>query len=177
MNKLLISVFFLFFLLLTIYVYPASPDFPKPLPGSVQSTEPADTETPLRRGYFTNLSRQEVIEHYEREFNVNQLRYKGFKFYAPRLNYPPEEAPALIRDQTKSTFLEEITHPLRESLYINGFEPKSEEYAQFYKGIRYNQRIIVRYVPSFVFNRIIILGLTLVAVLVLIREYKYIKNV
>lgn len=141
MNMFLKLFFVIFFITLSVYVYPASPEFPKPPEGSVQSNEPADVESPLRRGYYTNLSRAEVLAHYEKEFN------KGF-FYSPRLNYPPEEAPALIRDQTKSTFLEEIVHPLRESLYINGFEPKEEQYAQFYEGVRYRQKIIVRYVPS-----------------------------
>lgn len=141
MVKFLKFFFVIFFVILSVYVYPASPDFPKPPEGSVQSDEPADVESPLRRGYYTNLSRAEVLAHYKKEFN------QGF-YYTPRLNYPPEEAPALIRDQTKSTFLEEITHPLRESIYINGFEPKEEQYAQFFEGIRYKQKIIVRYVPS-----------------------------
>ncbi len=141
MNMFLKLFFVVFFITLSIYVYPVSPEFPQPPSGSVQSNEPADVESPLRRGYYTNLSRQEVIAHYEKEFN------QGF-YYAPRLNYPPEEAPALIRDQTKSTFLEEINHPLRESIYINGFEPKEEQYAQFFEGVRYKQKVIVRYVPS-----------------------------
>ncbi len=141
MNMFLKFFFLVFFITLSVYVYPASPEFPKPPEGAVQSNEPADVESPYRRGYYTNLSRAEVLTHYEKEFN------QGF-YYAPRLNYPPEEAPALIRDQTKSTFLEEITHPLRESIYINGFEPKEEQYAQFFEGVRYKQKIIVRYVPS-----------------------------
>lgn len=141
MIKVLKLFFVIFFIILSVYVYPASPEFPQPPSGSVQSNEPADVESRLRRGYYTNLSRAEVIAHYEKEFN------RGF-LYNPRLNYPPEEAPALIRDQTKSTFLEEIVHPLRESLYINGFEPKEEQYAQFYEGTRYTQKVIVRYVPS-----------------------------
>ncbi|MFZ3301233.1 MAG: hypothetical protein WA152_00795 [Microgenomates group bacterium] len=142
MVKLLKIFFILFFITLSVYVFPASPDFPKPPEGSVQSFEPADVESPLRRGYYTNLNRQEVISHYEKEFN------KGFNVYTPRLNYPPEEAPALIRDQTKSSYLEEIVHPLRESVYINGFIPTVEQYAQYYEGVRYSQKIIIRYIPS-----------------------------
>ena len=141
----LLILVFTFFLL--VYVYPPSPEFPKPPSDFVQSFEPADVETPPRRGYYTNMSRQQVIEHYEKEFNL------GF-IYTPRLNYPPEEAQTIIRDQTKSTFLEEIVHPLRESLYVNGFEPKEEQYAQYYEGTRYNQKIIVRYVPSQLIERI-----------------------
>ena len=171
MKYLTKGVLFVFFILLSLYVLPKSPEFPKPPSDFVQSGEPADVETLLRRGYYTNLTRAEVINHYEKEFN------QGFNVYTPRLNYPPEDAPELIRDQTKSTFLEEIVHPLRESIYINGFEPKTEEYAQFYKGVRYNQKIIVRYVPSSSWTRVLILCLTFVSALALIKEYKYGKNI
>ncbi len=143
--------FIILFVLLSIYVFPPSPEFPQPPTDSVQSGEPADIESPFRRAYYTNLNRHEVVEHYTTEFN------SGFKVFAPRLNYPTEDAPLLIRDQTKSTYLEEIVYPLRESLYINGFEPKTEEYAQYYKGIRYNQKIIIRYVPSSVWMRVFVL--------------------
>lgn len=170
MNKVSKIFTFLISIFLLIYILPPSPEFPKPPSDFVQSFEPADTETLFRRGYYTNLSRAEVINHYEREFN------KGFNVYTPRLNYPPEDAPLLIRDQTKSTFLEEIAHPLRESLYINGFEPKTEEYAQYYKGIRYNQKIIIRYVPSPVWIRILVLVLMVVSSYFLIKEYQYAKK-
>jgi len=169
MIKLLNVLATLSFILLLVYVYPPSPDFPTPPVDSVQSEEPADVETPSRRGYYTNLSRDEVIRHYENEFN------KGF-IHTPRLNHPPEEAQTLIRDQTKSTFLEEIVHPLRESIYINGFEPKTEEYTQYYKGVRYDQKITVRYVESDVWVRVLTLSLTFFATLFLIREYTLFKN-
>jgi hypothetical protein len=169
MIRFLKIFFVIFFVLLSVYVFPASPDFPKPPDGSVQSFEPADVESPLRRGYYTNLNRQEVISHYEKEFN------NGF-LYSPRLNYPPEEAPALIRDQTKSTFLEEITHPLRESIYINGFEPKEEQYAQYYESIRYKQKIIVRYVPSNNWVRLAIVAGSTIFGYLLFLEYIHAKK-
>lgn len=170
MNKLINFFLFVIFFILLIYVYPPSPEFPKPPSDFVQSFEPADTETDLRRGYYTNLTRNEVIKHYEKEFN------KGFNIYTPKLNYPPEDAPELIRDQTKSTFLEEIVHPLRESIYINGFEPKTEEYAQFYKGVRYNQKIIVRYVPSSLWVRTFAILGSVVSAYLLFLEYKNAKK-
>lgn len=170
MKKYLAIAFLLFTVLLLIYVLPKSPEFPKPPEGAVQSYEPADVESPLRRAYYTNLTREEVINHYKKKFNQN------FTIYTPRLNYPPEDAPVLIRDQTKSTFLEEIVHPLRESLYINGFEPKTEEYAQYYKGIRYNQKIIVRYVPSSILIRLIVLFTSMTLGYFLTLEYKNAKK-
>jgi len=124
-----------------------------------QSTEPADTETPLRRGYYTNATRQEVIEHYQSEF-------KGY-----RLNYPPEEAQTIIRDQTKSTFLEEIVHPLRESIYINGFEPTDPQYAIVIKGTPWRQKVIVRYVRSNLLARLLVVALSGVAAVLLIKQW------
>lgn len=170
MIKLLKVFLFVLFILLSVYVFPKSPEFPNPPSDFVQSGEPADIETSLRRGYYTNLSRAEVIAHYEKEFN------KGFDIYTPRLNYPPEDAPVLIRDQTKSTFLEEIVHPLRESIYINGFEPKTEEYAQFYKGIRYNQKIIVRYIPSNLWIRLFAVTGSIISAYFLLKEYQHAKK-
>ena len=134
---ILVSLLFLGYLLMP------SPAFPEPPDEFVQSKEPADVETPLRRGYFTNLTRQEVVEHYRREFA-----------WGLRLNYPPEEAQTLIRDQTKSTFLEEIVHPFRESLYVNGYEPKEGENAVGTGGVTFKQKVIVKYVPSSYFVRI-----------------------
>ncbi|KKP48358.1 MAG: hypothetical protein UR39_C0001G0153 [Candidatus Woesebacteria bacterium GW2011_GWA1_33_30] len=165
MKKILKILFFIASLFLLFYVLPQSPEFPKPLPASVQSFEPADVETPLRRGYYTNLTRQEIIEHYQKEFN------EGF-IYTPRLNYPPEEAPALIRDQTKSTFLEELVHPLRESLFINGFESKKTIYQLVIDGVTWDQKVIVRYVPSAIWLRVLIVFLTIVSTIVLMREYQ-----
>ncbi len=153
------------------YVSLPSPEFPKPPAGFVQSFEPADVESTFRRGYYTNLSRAEVITHYEKEFN------KGFGIFTPRLNYPPEEAQAIIRDQTKSTFLEEIVHHLRESLYINGFEPKTEEYVPVIDGVRWRHKVIVKYIPSLIWIREIVLVLSFVSTLLLIREIKYAKNI
>lgn len=170
MKKLLVILFFVFSVLLFVYVSLPSPNFPKPPPDSFQSNEPADSETSLRRAYFTNLTREEVINHYKKEFN------KGFNIYTPRLNYPPEESKTIIRDQTRSTFLEEIVHPLRESLYINGFEPKTEKDTIIIEDRNWRQKIIIKYVPSSLWIRFIVMGLTLAATFILVREYSYVKK-
>lgn len=142
-KKILFVLFILFGILFLGYLIMPEPDFPEPPDGFVQSKEPADTETPFRRGYFTDLSREEVVNHYRGEFG-----------WGYRLNYPPEEAQTIIRDQTKSTFLEEFVHPFRESLFVNGYEPKENENAVGIGGKVYKQKIIVKYVPSTYFARI-----------------------
>lgn len=127
----------LIFSALFIYVLAPNPKFPNPPSDSLQSKERGDSEDlSVRRAYFTNFTREEVMKHYQNEF-------KGY-----RLNYPPEEAATIIRDQTRSTFLEEIVHPFRESFYVNGFEPKSAKDAIEIEGLPWRQKITVKYVPS-----------------------------
>lgn len=140
---IILSIIFLFYLLLP------NPTFPEQLPNSLQSEEPADTETDLRRAYFTNSTRSEVMAHYKKQLQHSAFMNLPLPTY--RLNYPPEEAQVLIRDQTRSTFLEEVVHPFRESFFINGFKPKEEKDAIFIGGKAWRQKIIVRFVPS---NRI-----------------------
>ena len=151
----LISSFaFLFYLALP------NPNFPLPPQGSFISNEPGDTETVLRRAFYTDLSREEIMGYYQNIF----LGY--------RLNYPPEEAEVLIRDQTKSTFLEEIVHPFRESVFINGFEPNEPQFALIKGGKIWRQKITVRLVPSSLVVRILVAVLTLLLIRVLAREFK-----
>lgn len=164
-KKILALVFFLSSIVLLFYILPKSPDFPNPPAGSVQSIEPADSESLYRRAYFTNLNREEVINYYKKEFNY------GFNVYTPRLNYPPEESATIIRDQTRSTYLEEIVHPFRESIYINGFEPKSEKDTIIIDKVKWNQKIIVRYVPSPVWVRVVVLMSSMFSGYFLILEY------
>lgn len=131
--------------LFIIYLLLPSPDFPEPPIDSVQSMEPADTETPLRRAYFTNYTREEVHEHYRGQFVIS---FMGIEIPTYTLIYPPEEAYGIIRDQTRSTHLKEIVYPMRESFYINEFVPKEEKDDIWYDGVHYNQKITVRIVQS-----------------------------
>lgn len=151
----IVSVVFLGYLLLP------NPGFPLPPPDSIQSKEPADTETSLRRAYFTNYSRQEVMDWYKSQFK-----------WGEDLNYPPETSQTIIRDQTRSTFLEEIVHPLRESIYVNGFEPAELKDAIFIEDRPWRQKIIIRYVPSPVFIRVAVFAGTAASALVLFGAWK-----
>lgn len=148
-TKIIYIVFSLIFL---FYLCLPNPTFPFPPSDALQSNEPGDTETTLRRAYFTNYTREEVIQHY-----LGQLKESNF-YNLPlptyRLNYPPEEAQTIIRDQTRSTFLEEIVHPFRESVFVNGFEPKDPKDAVFIQGKIWRQKITVRHSESNPFIRI-----------------------
>ncbi len=170
MRKILKIIFLLFSIIFLFYVALPNPDFPKPPPDSFQSQEPADTETPLRRAYFTNYSRAEVLDFYQNQFSKSS--FWGISIPTLRLNYPPEESQTIIRDQTRSTFLQEIVHPFRESIYINGFEPKEARDAIFIEGRSWRQKIIIRLVPSQTPSRLLITLVTLVLIAILYREYK-----
>lgn len=170
MNKALKIVGITVSALFLLYLALPGPEFPVPLSDATQSEEKADQETPLRRAYFTNFSRQEVVDYYRYAFGKTVF---GLAFSSVRLNYPPEEAQERIRDQTRSTFLEEIVHPFRESIYINGFEPKDPKDDVWYKGVDFRQKIIIKYNPSSVLVRVPIALLTILAASFLVKEWLY----
>lgn len=133
-----------------IYLAFPSPPFPIPPPDSVQSLEDADTETPFRRAYFTNFSREETRAHYQQSLSNDFL----IPFPSYIVSYPPEDAQTLIRDQTRSVNLSEIIRPLRESLFVNFFEAQTPKDEIRYKGVLYERKITVRYVPSSLYLRV-----------------------
>lgn len=169
--KLLVKLFLVIIsLAFLVYLSLPNPEFPNPPEGALQSNEPADTETPLRRAYFTDFTRGEVLDFYQRQFSKSP--FLNIPLLTYRLNYPPEDSQTLIRDQTRSTFLEEIVHPFRESIFVNGFEPHVAKDEIWYKGIHYRQKIIIKYVPSNTFVRVFISILTLSLVWVVVNELK-----
>lgn len=170
MKNILKILYLIFSLFLLAYVCLPSPAFPLPPKDALQSDEQGDMESPLRRAYFTNLTREEVGEYYKSVFSKSSFLNIPITTY--KLNYPPEESQTLIRDQTRSTFLEELVHPLRESIYINGFEPKDPKDAIFIQGKFWRQKIIIRYVPSSLFVRIGVSVLIIIAIPIIFKETK-----
>jgi hypothetical protein len=170
MKRITKILFILFSTLFIIYLLLPNPTFPEPPSDALQSNEPADTETYLRRAYFTNYTREEVMIHYKDQFEKPVIL--GIYLPSYRLNYPPEEAHTIIRDQTRSTFLEEIVHPFRESVYVNGFKPSSQKDAIFIEGEDWYQKITVRYVPSDSLVRVIVILLTLTMTVIVAKEWE-----
>mgnify|MGYP001558530121 CR=1 FL=1 len=159
----------LIFFLILIYLVLPSPKFPIAPPDAVQSLEDADTESIQRRAYFTNYNREEILRHYED--TLGQVLIIGIRLPSFRLNYTPEEAYTLIRDQTRSTFLEEIVHPGRESIFVNGFIPKVDKDDIWYKGVHYKLKLTVKYVPSNEKIRIIIFSLAFLLLIFIFKEF------
>lgn len=146
MTKNLVKIVFAIFgIALLIYLAWPAPQFPTTLWDFASSTEPADKETPFRRGYYTNLTREQLMSHYTKEFG-----------WGERLNYPPEEAQTMIRDQTHATFLEEIVHQMRESIFIAGNEFGPNQGVFTVDGKSFTQKVIVKYVGSNIYFRILI---------------------
>lgn len=170
-KSLLKIVFALFCITMILYLALPGYSFPEPPPDSLQSQEPADLESPLRRGYFTNYSRAEVLSWYEKQFNHSS--FMNIKLPTKLLNYPPEYAQTIIRDQTGSTFLQEFTHPFRESEYINGFQPGNTDSAPifFVGGTSWRMKIIVRSVPSNVWVREVIFILSAGMMVILYNSF------
>ena len=143
------------------YLVLPSPSFPQLPPGSIQSTEPGDTESIYREAYYSNLSREEVEDFYFRQFGGWGLRQI----------LPPEEAQSLVRDQTRSSYLEEMIHPGRESLYVNVFVPTLPQDEIRVDKVKYLNKITVRYIPSQPISRLTVLLMTAVAAYLLVKEY------
>lgn len=174
MRKITTTIGLLFSIIFILYLFLPGPSFPTPPADAIQSHEPADSETPLRRAYFTNFTREEVMDNYKKQFDKTTLF--GIKIPTYRLNYAPEEAQSIIRDQARSTFLEEVVHPFRESVFVNGFEPKEAKDAVVIDTVQWRQKITVRFVPSNIYIRLIVGPLTLIMMFVLFRELTDVKK-
>jgi hypothetical protein len=118
----LITTLFLVYLLGVVYLILPSPISPD-LSMSKRSDEPGDTwQNPTQKAFFTDKDRQTVLSELQNKFALSLFSIKIPSF---RLNYRPEEATTIVRDQLFSYYLEEIVHPLRESLFVNGWEPQN----------------------------------------------------
>lgn len=167
-DKVFVILFTIFSIVLTIYLLLPNPTFPSQLNESLQSNEPADVETTLRRGYYTQDFRNTVMDHYTSQFSsIENIIIPTY-----RLNYPPEESQTFIRDQTRSTYLEEIVHPMRESIFISGFEPKLAKDTININGIHWNSKVIVKYIPSNIIIRLLIGLFTMIIISLLYLEYR-----
>jgi len=157
--KIVLAIIWIF---CAIYLLYPDSKFPQDLPNSLKSIEPADTETSNRQAYFTNMTREQIMDFYIRNF-TGVLSY--------RLNYPHEEAVTLIRDQIQSSFLEEIVHFGKQSLYINGFVPTKPTEQININGVHYTTKITVRHVPSGYITRLTTLLLLSLVTLSLVKAY------
>lgn len=141
-------------------------DFPA-LPKSVKSNLDGDTwQNPNIAAYYSDFRRAEITEYYKNFFSRSILF--GMPLPIIVLNHPPEEAYRYVRDQQESTFLEEYTFPVWGTIFVNGYEPKTENKIRGrdtedrvgntikYGEVRYNSKTTLRYYPSSLPFRILI---------------------
>ncbi|MBI2600229.1 hypothetical protein HYW43_04910 [Candidatus Daviesbacteria bacterium] len=158
------KIFIIFSVLLLIYMLWPGPqsisDF-KALPNSDKSDLAGDTwQIPDVAGYFSDNYREFVIPFYK----LNYLEKSFFPFSPLRINYPPEFSWNVIKKHTDSTYLEELVYPLRDSLYINGFEPFYSDGTPRYWGAakfitfghEWETKVTLRFYPSPVWVRFIV---------------------
>ena len=134
MKRILIG----FYISLLIYMLWPGPikisDFPA-LADSDKSTLSGDTvQIPNVAGYFSNNYREFVVPFYSKAYQSKA----HLPFPPLKLNHPPEFSWLTIKKHTDSTYLEELVYPLRDSLYVNGFEPfYSDGTAKFWGSTKF----------------------------------------
>lgn len=180
MNKKLRKGLLALFILGLVYILlpgPSSIDDFLPLPNSTKSDLDGDTwQNPNIAAYFSDFRRDFITKFYNDNFSSKYLF--GGIIPPVSLNHPPEAANQYIRDQQESYFLEEYTYPLRESIFVNGYDPlgvntmngRAEEVDfvgnhYWFKEIPYNTKTTLRYYSSPVVVRVFVyLGIWLSAI-------------
>lgn len=185
MRKFYCFIALLLYCSIVIYLLLPSPKIP-PLPDSYKSTEPGDSgQIPnVVAAYYTNLSREEVTEFYQKSFSRSP--FWDLPLITYKLNHPPEYSKEIIIDTIHSDFFEELVHPFKESLFINGWTPKEDkEYQRGFEkpiyeferdGKSYEGKVILYFVPSNPLIRVIVFHLSLLAIFGLIYLFKSILS-
>lgn len=175
-KKILITILVLLNILLIIYLVAPTPQL-KPLPDSVLSNLPGDT-TQLKNvtGYYTNLSRTEVMKFYQSFYTSP---------FIIRLNHPPEKAKEIFRDTMQSYYLEEFIIPFKESLFVNGYEWEKDVFTKpekrianklIYTNITYQSKINTKVYTTNIFTRIAVLFVCELGIYLIYLSYKRFFN-
>jgi len=171
----------LFGLVISFYLLIPGPKLPPPnLPNGLKSTEPGDT-TQISRvsAYYTNKQRDEILDFYTSYYSRSRL----FNLPLPgfRLNHPPEYARQIWVNTKQSYYLEEIVHPLRESLFVNGFEWEKDVFTPVYaraqnkmlaNGKEWPAKVSLRWFPSFWLTRLSIFWLSWLGLFFLLSAWR-----
>lgn len=169
----------IFFIGTFYLVLPAPKDFPD-LPNSVKSIEPGDTTQIANiKAYYTNTPRKDVVNFYTRYFSKSPFR--GITLINYRLNQPPERIREVLRSTQQSTYVEEVIHPFRESVFINGFEWNNDPFTKPERRIKnileidgkvYQFKVTLFYQESKIWQRLLIFYLSLISIYLLCKVYQ-----
>lgn len=184
LDKLLIKILVGIFLVGLVYLLIPGPgsvyDFPA-VPTSLKSQEPGDTiQLPHLVAFFSNFFREDVVDFYRQGYQS----MSHLPFPPMRLNHPPEESYTFVKDQTRSTYLEELTYPLRDTLFVNGFEPFYQDGTPRYygatqlivDGVKYDTKATLRFYESPVAIRVLVWMGILFSFFALIKLSKEVFN-
>lgn len=161
MKKLVIALSLIIYAGGLYYLTRPAPALPS-LDQGFRSNEEGDTvQHPDQSAYYTNRdSRPDILGELQRKFNLTTANFLSY-----RLNYRPEEVGELVRDQLRSYYLEEVVHPLRESLFINVWEPTNSPFVipkdqvsqrMYFKKVYYPVKVTLRPVYSSLWARILV---------------------
>lgn len=173
MQKIIKYLSYFFYLLVSLIflLYLSLPDsgIPSQIPNSLISPEPADRAFENRPAYFTYSNRRDTLSYYEKIFSRSPFNNVYIPTY--RLNYPPEDSSFLVRPHMYSSYLEEIVHPFRESIYINGFKPTRAQDEIWIYGVNYDEKITLKYVSSPTYTRLMIGFLTVITLFITLKVF------
>jgi len=180
MSKFLKTLFVIAFIVGTVYlILPAPKDFP-PLPNSVKSTEPGDTTQIANvSAYYTDMPRKEVVDFYFKYFSCSP--FHNIPLITYKLNHPPERIREVLRDTQQSTYVEEIVHPLRESVFISGFGWNNDPFTPPKKRIKnillingktYQFKVTLFYQESKVWSRLVVFYASILCAYLLFISFK-----
>lgn len=171
-QKLIIIILVLFNAFSLAYLLIPTPQL-KDLPNSAKSDEPGDTvQLKNVSAYYTNLSRNEVINFYKSIYSGPFLTI---------LNHPPELAKTIIKDTIQSYYFEEFHLPFKESLYINGFEWENDVFTKpekriqnklIYKNIEYKSKITLKIISTSLPRRLLNFFVLEASIIIVFLIYK-----
>lgn len=151
-KRLLLGLVIILSVLFFLYLFHPPPPYLTPLPNSVESTEPGDTvQISGVSAYYSQHQRAFVTKYYQEKFD--EIPGLPIEFPSYRLNHPPQFAHEKIRSQVLSSYFEEVVHPFRESLFINGWEPEVflrgnpgaiSQHAVIVDGVKYFSKTTLR---------------------------------
>jgi len=157
-------IVFVFALLYLLLPPPLIPQIGKPYPS--QSGDMGRLTGQPQGIYFTNLNQNAVNDFYQENFSRSP--FLNIPLFTQKTDYRPKEySKEILNDNMANltSFLTEFSHPMRESIIINGFGDKE-----------YNLRIGVYYIESPIWARILVLiGIFMLTPIILKRIYESVK--
>jgi len=139
--------------------------------------------------YYTNLSQKEAIKFYLKHYSRSSLL--NLPLLTKKIDYSPRYAKEIINDmhEKNTSFLTEVSHPMRESIILKGYgeispeaitQKENKKVIQFKpeKNKQYNLKILVYYIESPIWARVLVLiGIFMLTPIILKRIYESVKEI